>query len=201
MLRKNNRNESAIANVERRAFHLVIGSLFPILIIVLPREPVLALVITAAAAALTLEAARHLSSTVNRWFIGWFSVLLKKEESTQWLGSTYLLVATLTAFLLFDRYIAGLALLFLAVGDPLAALVGERFGRVRIGRRSLEGTLTFLGASLLVGWIAVAGGIDVSISVVLVGAATAALVELLSIPLDDNLTVPLVAGGVMTAVA
>ncbi|MEE9198248.1 MAG: hypothetical protein V3U26_00465 [Dehalococcoidia bacterium] len=196
-----NRTGDAIANLERRAFHLVSGCLFPVLIFVLSREPVVALAVVAVVASLTLEVARWRSATINHWFLAWFSVLLKKEESTRWLASTYLLIATLAAILLFDAHIAALALLFLAIGDPLAALVGERFGRIRIGRKSLEGTLTFLGASLLVGGVLVAGGVEVSYSIALAGAAVAALVELMPLPTDDNLTVPLAAGGVMMALA
>ena len=56
-------------------------------------------------------------------------------------------------------------------------------------------------SSALVGGVFVAGGVDLSLSLVLLGAACAALVELLPIPLDDNLTVPLVSGSVMMALA
>ena len=167
-----NRRGKGVARVERRLFHIVAGSLFPLLALVLPQWIIILLAATGTGISIILEVSRRRSRRVNDWFTSRFSVLLKESESSQTLGSTYLLAATLLAFLLFDRNVAVLALLFLAVGDPLAALVGERYGRARIRKKSVEGSLAFM--------------------------AGAALVELLSLPPDDNFTVPLVAGAVMT---
>ncbi len=197
MVVKNKRGEG-VARVERRLFHMVAGSLFPLLALVLPQWVIILLVATGTGASIVLEVSRRRSRRVNDWFTRWFSVLLKESESSQTLGSTYLLAATLLAFLLFDRDVAVLALLFLAVGDPLAALVGERYGRARIRKKSVEGSLAFVAGAALVGWVLIAGGLDISLWVVMSGAAVAALVELMSLPPDDNITVPLVAGAVMT---
>ena len=197
MVVKNRRGKGA-ARVERRVFHIVAGSLFPILALVLPQWIIILLAATGTGASIVLEISRRRSRRVNDWFTSRFSVLLKESESSQTLGSTYLLVATLLAFLLFDRDVAVLALLFLAVGDPLAALVGQRYGRARIRKKSVEGSLAFMAGAALVGWLLIAGGLDISLWVVMSGAAVAALVELLSLPPDDNITVPLVAGAVMT---
>ena len=150
--------------------------------------------------ALALEIVRRQSSLFNRWFTSKVSVLLKKgEESSRVLGSTFLLIGALAAFLVFDRYVAVAALLFLSVGDPAAALVGERYGRTRLGKKSLEGALAFVAASASVGVLVLAAGADFDFSVILVGAIVGAIVELIALPPDDNLTVPLAAGGAMTA--
>ncbi|MCH8088108.1 MAG: hypothetical protein IIC81_09705 [Chloroflexi bacterium] len=193
-----NRRGKGVARVERRLFHIVAGSLFPLLALVLPQWIIILLAATGTGASIVLEISRRRSRRVNDCFTRRFSVLLKESESSQTLGSTYLLAATLLAFLLFDRDVAVLALLFLAVGDPLAALVGQRYGRARIRKKSVEGSLAFMAGAALVGWLLIAGGLDISLWVVMSGAAVAALVELLSLPPDDNITVPLVAGAVMT---
>ncbi|MCH9035803.1 MAG: hypothetical protein IH860_00600 [Chloroflexi bacterium] len=193
-----NRRDKGVARVERRLFHIVAGSLFPLLALVLPQWIIILLAATGTGVSIILEVSRRRSRRVNDWFTSRFSVLLKESESSQTLGSTYLLAATLLAFLLFDRDVAVLALLFLAVGDPLAALVGQRYGRARIRKKSVEGSLAFMAGAALVGWVLIAGGLDISLWVVMSGAAVAALVELLSLPPDDNITVPLVAGAVMT---
>ena len=197
MVVKNKRGDG-VARVERRLFHIVAGSLFPLLALVVPQWIIILLAVTGTGASIILEVSRRRSRRVNDWFTSRFSVLLKESESSQILGSTYLLAATLLAFLLFDRDVAVLALLFLAVGDPMAALVGERYGRARIRKKSVEGSLAFMAGAALVGWVLIAGGLDISLWVVMSGAAVAALVELLSLPPDDNITVPLVAGAVMT---
>ena len=79
------------------------------------------------------------------------------------------------------------------VGDPFAAVVGERLGRIRLGKKSLEGTVGFTVASLVVGGLVVGGGADIPLAAVFLGAMVGALVELAALPPDDNLTVPLAA--------
>ncbi len=199
MLKKSDRRP--VARLERRVFHLVSASVLPLGALIVPVWLVVSVAAVGVAVAVGLELARSRSSVLNDWFLAHFSVLLKREERGRWLGSTYLLASTLVAFLAFDKYVAILALLFLAVGDPFAAVIGERLGRIRLGKKSLEGTLGFMVASLVVGGLVVGGGADIPFSAVLLGAAVGALVELAALPPDDNLTVPLAAGGVMTALA
>ncbi|RME13215.1 MAG: phosphatidate cytidylyltransferase, partial [Aquificota bacterium] len=53
-------------------------------------------------------------------------------------------------FILFGREPAIVSVVVLAVGDAFASIVGIRYGRRRIGERSLEGTLAFFLSSFLV---------------------------------------------------
>ena len=107
--------------------------------------------------------------------------------------------ASLIVFLFFDKEIAILALMYIAVGDPLAGVVGKRYGRAKVGSKSVEGTLAFAVGAGAAGCALIAGGLDVPYWVALGGAGVGALVELLPSPVDDNLTVPPVSGAVMWA--
>ena len=108
-----------------------------------------------------------------------------------------MLVAALIAFLAFDQSVAVLALLFLALGDPTAALVGSRMPGPRLLGKSPGGTAAFAGVSMLVVLgLSLTGGVDYHWSM-LVGGLLAALVELPPLPVDDNLTIPLASGAVM----
>ena len=94
---------------------------------------------------------------------------------------------------------AVVALLFLSVGDPLAALVGSRYGRVKVWAKTLEGTLAFLVVSLV---IAAVFRLTTQVETywpLAVGAAVATVVEMLPLPIDDNLLPPLMSGAVMAA--
>jgi len=116
------------------------------------------------------------------------------------LGSTYLLLAALLALEIFPRPIAATALGFTILGDGVAALAGRAYGKTRLFGKSLEG----YGAGLLacVAWAAyVALGGHLPWAVVITGALTASLVELLPIPLDDNLAITLAAGYAMSLLA
>jgi dolichol kinase len=86
---------------------------------------------------------------------------------------------------------------FLSLGDPAAAMVGRRMPGPRIFGKSPLGTAAFVGvgagaAAVLI----VANGIDHHWAL-WVGAGVAGVVELASIPPDDNLAIPLLAGTVM----
>lgn len=92
------------------------------------------------------------------------------------------------SFLLFGKEPAMVSVVVLAVGDAFASIVGMKYGKRKIGNRTLEGTFafffsTFLVLSLFVGlWEA------------LLVSLSSALVEALPIKLDDNFTVPLTGG-------
>lgn len=128
-----------------------------------------------------------------------FGRIVRDHERFNLLGSTYLLLSALLCIWAFDKPIAVIALGFLIVGDTAAALVGKRWGRVKILNKSLEGSLACFAACLLVGWAY--PGPEVTWTMILVGAFTATVFELLPIPLDDNLRMTLSAGFAMTMVA
>lgn len=165
----------------------------------LEREVMIAITGGLSSIAIALEITRRRFPRLNDWFLSQTAVLLKESESSRVLGSTYMAVASLLVFLFFDKELAILALMYIAVGDPLAGVVGNRYGRVKIGSKSVEGTLAFAVGAGVVGCALIAGGLDVPYWVALGGAGVAALVELAPNPIDDNLTVPAVSGAVMWA--
>jgi len=96
------------------------------------------------------------------------------------------------------------AVAVLGIADPMAALVGRRWGRhpLRSGR-SLEGTLAFFASGTLAS-MAVLGALHTGPFGVLFGLWAAAglagaLAELVSVKLDDNLTIPVAVGLALTA--
>ena len=163
----------------------------------LEREVMIAITASLTGTAVALELARRRFSGLNEWFMSQTSALLKESESSRVLGSTYMAAASLIVFLFFDKEVAILALLYIAVGDPLAGVVGKRYGRVKVGSKSVEGTLAFAVGAGGVGCALAAVGLDVPYWVALGGAGVGALVELVPSPVDDNLTVPPVSGAVM----
>lgn len=183
--------------VWRRLFHLVAGSSIPIAGIFVASSIMVIALAVLSAAALALDLARFRVGWLNRYFLRWLAPLLKGSEKSRITGATYLLIAALAVFGLFDSTIAVASLLFLSLGDPAAALVGRAMPGPRIRGKSPGGTAAFLAMSLaVVGVLAAAGVIEYHWGL-LVGAAVAAVVELASLPPDDNLTVPLISGGAM----
>ena len=148
--------------------------------------------------ALTVEMVRLKLPSLNRLLVTRFKPLLKQTEDQRVTGATYIAFSALAAFLLFDEPITITALLFLSLGDPTAALVGNRAGGIRFYGKSPWGTLAFVLVALGVAGVLSATGVVSGHWGLAVGALVAGLVELAPIPLDDNVTIPLVSGGVMT---
>ena len=115
-------------------------------------------------------------------------------------GATWMCLSAALCALFFPIPVAAAALVMLMVGDGAAAVVGRKLGRTKYpgSPKSVEGSVAFFATALLASWPLAwwpAPGLDPLVLVA--GAAVAAVVEAIPIPINDNLRVPLVAGAAM----
>ena len=183
--------------VWRRLFHLTAGSSVPLAGIFGPEGPLVVALAVLAAGGLTLELARFRVAWLNQRLLRWLWLVLKEQEERRITGATYMLIGAFLAFLFFDAGVAVAALLFLSLGDPAAALVGRRMPGLRFSGKSPGGTAAFVAVALLVVAVLTVSGVVEYHWALLAGAAVAGLVELLPLPPDDNLTIPLASGAAM----
>ena len=183
----------------RRLYHLVSGLLFVYVISQLDRRSGIILVSVLLSLAIIIEAVRLIFPTFNSLFIRCFSLLLRHEEKRKPTGSAWYIAGVLISLLLFKKEFAMFSMVILAVGDPSASTVGKSWGRHRIKRKSIEGSMAFLIAAIAAGLIfqRTLGGL--SFVIIITGAIAGTMTELLSSKLDDNLTIPLIASGCMQA--
>ncbi len=191
---------STSSPLKRGLFHILGGLFIPIVALFLPRMVVVISLCVATFILLGFELIRSRVSGTNRWFFSCFKPLLREKEASRLTGTSYMLVASLIAFLFFQRDIAVLALSFLAVGDPLATIVGKRIGKRKLFGKTLEGDLACLISCVATGLVFYYAGLSVPLLTILAGAAAAAIVEAMPLPINDNLTIPLLAGVVMTVI-
>lgn len=129
------------------------------------------------------------------------SIIRPWEKDRPNSASWYVLSLFLLA-LLVPPPAAQMAVLILGFGDPMASLVGRRYGSIKIHRRkSLQGSLALftvaLLVSLLVPWMhGLAMGIGARLGMAFTVAVGATVAELYSDVVDDNLTVTLASGGI-----
>ncbi|HEY3175090.1 MAG TPA: hypothetical protein VGK94_04950 [Candidatus Polarisedimenticolia bacterium] len=190
----------------RKLFRMV-GLLFPLLYLLGDAAgsgygwiTVSSLLVLLLAFMIGLEYARFRRPGVNRWLFERFGAFTKEKERTRASSTTLYLLSCLLSVLLFNKGVAIASMLCLLFGDPVAELVGTRWGRTPIMGKSVEGTLAGLAACLLATAPLAAAPLGLSIAVVLCGAVAATLFELLPLPVDDNFSIPLGAGAVMTVV-
>jgi len=123
-------------------------------------------------------------------------LLFRAEEQVRESAMVPYAVAILLTLITFPKPIALIAIYTLAIADPLSAIVGINYGKRQIvPDKTVEGSLAFFGASTLVSAAVLypaaadAPGEMLVVSV-LIGLA-AAVVEMLPLRIDDNLTIPL----------
>ncbi len=123
-----------------------------------------------------------------------FGDMLKKKEVENLTGATAYVVTALLSSFLFNWHVVITSLFFLSLGDPVASIVGRNFGKHRIwGSKSIEGTLAFLIVALVAGFMYP----TLPLIVRVLGAISAAAIELIESPIDDNVLVLLGSGAIM----
>ena len=178
--------------LRRKSLHFF-AMIIPVGYAVLPESVAWRLLILGSAGVVCLDLIRLGHPRVKSYVKARAGELIRTHESGSLLGSSYLVISAIITILLFSKPIAVCALLFLTLGDTVAAIIGKVVGRVRVFNKTLEGTAACFVTCCLAG-AAVPG---VVLETVVAGAAVATLVELLPIPIDDNFRIPLSSGFVM----
>jgi dolichol kinase len=188
-----------VEEILRKAVH--VGSLaIPVAAVFTPRTDMVLLLCASALCLLLVDLLRARNKVFRGFFMAIFGKMLRqKEQEGGMTASTVVIASAALTIMVFRREIAVASLVFLSLGDSSAALVGRHFGVTPLfGGRTLEGSLAALVACLAaswlllslsssLGWVLTPGGL-------LAGSMVAVLAELVDLPLDDNLRIPVFAG-------
>ncbi len=143
---------------------------------------------------LFVDIARHRIVWIQSIFKYFFNDMLRGHEQKGHLtGATWVLIGSLISILIFTKYVAIIALIFMSLGDTAAGLIGQKFGKHKVGKKTWEGFL----AGLIICFIVAINFPFLPLKISLVGAFVAMIMELLPIPLDDNFKIPLGSGAIM----
>jgi dolichol kinase len=128
-----------------------------------------------------------------------FKPLAHAHEASRVNSSTWYATALLLLTLTRSPVLCVVAVAILGIGDPMAAFIGRRYGKIKLLHgRSLEGSLTFFASGTVVSVALLqlfhpALGLGMALAISAVAAAFGAIAELLSLRIDDNFSVPLAA--------
>lgn len=194
-------DESYRIEIVRKSIHLT-SIIIPIVYFFTPRSLALEILIPLTLCFLIVDVGRYYSPTVEVLFNRAFGWLLRKHESNREQkrlnGATYVLLAATISVFIFPKLIAITGFSVLILCDLAAALIGKRFGRHSLFKKSVEGTVAFLVTGILV--VFLLPKIEYSLAeyiVAIVAVGGGALVEALPIEIDDNLSIPMTVGGIM----
>jgi glycerol-3-phosphate acyltransferase PlsY len=144
-----------------------------------------------------LDLVRFLNKQTNLVLTTRVKAIFRKGEEKKFSSMTLFLVAAFITMLLFERTIAITALTFLIFGDIFSKVFGLAFGRHPIFEKTFEGTLAYYGAVLICGVILFTT-LHIPLPILIIGGISAPLVELFSFQINDNFTVSLICGTIMT---
>ncbi|MHC1609101.1 MAG: diacylglycerol/polyprenol kinase family protein [Candidatus Methanofastidiosia archaeon] len=122
-----------------------------------------------------------------------FNNIMRSSEKRSIGAHTFFALGTFVCILLYPKNIAIAAIAALVIGDSAAAIVGKAVGKHALyKKKTVEGFLSCLVVSFFICYSILL------LYIALVGAIATAITELVSSRLNDNLTIPIVAGGSMT---
>jgi dolichol kinase len=184
-------------NLTRNVYHALNAVAVVLLVELLLTTPALRFGVAGAGlvAAWSMELARRVDPRINAGLMRLFARVAHPHEAVQVNSATWYTTAIFVLAVVFPVPAAAAGLMVLGFGDPMAALVGQRFGRhPLLGGRTLEGSIAFVVAGLVPAWAALAlWHFDPLTALVMAAAAAVggALGELVAGRIDDNLMIPL----------
>jgi len=132
-----------------------------------------------------------------------FGPIMRKSERLNFSGLPFYALGVALSIFLYDEKIATLSILYLIFSDPIASIFGVYFGRdVLLPNKTLQGTIaafvTCLVVTLIYFYILEIHSPNIIIFAFL-ASMFGALSEIISaFNIDDNLTIPVVSGAVLT---
>ena len=174
------------SEIERQLFHIVIGLIAIFIIMEFGKGVLMGVVFFTIIMGLFLVNMTFLGKKIGlvNWFIRHFE--RNNIPFPGWGSACYATGILLVASFLEDQNAIIAAIFIMAVGDGVSTLIGRK-GRIKLPynkKKTLEGTTAFFLFSLI-GYLFV-GEIIIPISLI------AAIVESLDLPIDDNLSIPVV---------
>ena len=165
----------------------------------MPRESGRLLLLMVTLAIVIIDFLRLHINGVKEGFILFFGSFLRRHEFTRLSGATYLLLGCLITSFLYKKPIVVAACTFVIVGDTFAAVLGANIKSPKIFRKkSILGSVGFLGSAIIVALILYNLTGSLPMKHLIFGAIAATVIESLPLPWDDNFSIPIITGAIMS---
>ncbi|MFX0181011.1 MAG: glycerol-3-phosphate acyltransferase [Candidatus Hodarchaeota archaeon] len=148
---------------------------------------------------IALDLIRFLHRQANVLFTEKIKKIFRKDEKKKFSTMTIFLIGFFVTILLFEMTIAIIAIIYLTFCDMFGKVFGLAFGKHKLFHKTVEGSLSFFGCVLICGYIMFAS-FNYPLILLLWGGITATITEFLPLGVDDNFTVPILSGAVMTVI-
>ncbi len=172
----------------------------PLIYYLLPSERTSRLILTAITMAFFVVDVFRLHVTgVKDVFFLLFGSFMRYKEHNRINGATMLMLGCLITALLYPKTIFVAAVTYIIVGDTFAALIGQTVKGPKFFRKTIIGSLSFFLSCAVCGLLMhfFLNFQNLSLLPLMIGAASATLLEAMPLPWDDNFSVPIFTGAIM----
>jgi len=193
-------NPSFRAEIARKLFHLT-NLAIPVIYFFIPKETALLILIPLTVAMIGADLLRFYYRPFRKLFHYLFGFLLRRsEQDTSTLrlnGATFVLISATICIAIFPKLFAVIGLVTLTFADGAAALFGKRFGSRPFLGKSVEGSMAFFVAAIIV--VLVTPKFNYELSEYIIGffAAAAGTIAEAASGYVDNITIPVSVASVL----
>ena len=139
-----------------------------------------------------IEIYRKINQKISIFFSNRFEFMMRdSEKKGEITGATWVFVGALFTILLVPDPYNIISLLFLSFGDTFAAIIGMKFPYIKLGRKTLSGSIAGFFACLAIGLVI---DLPIAYEIIIFGAFTAMLIEILPLAVNDNVSIPIFSG-------
>ena len=139
-----------------------------------------------------IEIYRKNNHILSNFFSNWLEFMMRdKEKKGGVTGATWVFVGALFTILLVPEPYSIISLLFLSVGDTCAAIIGKNFPYIKLGKKTFSGAMACFFSCLGVGLLI---DIPISYEVIILGSFMAMFIEIMPLPINDNVSIPIFSG-------
>lgn len=185
--------------IYRKGIHLS-SLIIPVTFYFLGKELTLKMLIPFTLAFIIVDLLRFYHEPSGKIFYKIFRPILREHETNHEVkrlnGGSYVMIAATICMLIFPSIITIVAFSILIISDSSAALIGKLFGLHKIiNSKSIEGSFAFFLTAILVVFLTPKYNYSiVEYFIGIGGAIVGTIVEIIPVPLDDNLTIPISIG-------
>lgn len=150
---------------------------------------------------LIIELYRIRNEKINKIFFMVAKPFLREQEFKKVSALPYYAIGVSISFLIYEWHIAILSILYLIFADPIAALVGTLFPLRKItSNKSLGGSVSFGVICLVINYIylSITNVFILESNIFLYTAALCGILSEFIVIKDDNLSIPVISGGLLT---
>jgi len=174
--------------ISRKTYRIGVGIIFPIIYFFSPNRIIVEMILIYLIGMMTvIEIIRYISPNIWEVMVKHSHGILREKEGYI-TGTTAFLISNAVVIAFFNKWIAIISLLYMLFGDTAASVIGSKYGQVKIGDKTLEGSLSFFITTLAIA-LMFYKFVPIHLIVLVIGAVVATIVEALSIKVNDNLTV------------